>query len=94
MNQAHISKGGRVESFMASLQGVLEVCRTNVPPLRPQTIKEYNYSRQQIHDLLTWEQARKTNNVVLGFSLYKMYGKWLKIAHFCTLDLKYPFQQL
>ena len=32
MNQAHISKGGRVESFMASLQGVLEVCRTNLPP--------------------------------------------------------------
>ena len=32
MNQAHISKGVRVESFMASLQGVLEVCRTNVPP--------------------------------------------------------------
>ena len=41
MNQAHISKGGRVESLMASLQGVLEVCRTNLPPLSPQTIKLY-----------------------------------------------------
>ena len=32
MNQAHISKGVRVESFNASLQGVLEICRTNPPP--------------------------------------------------------------
>ena len=41
INQAHISKGGRVESFMASLQGVLEVCRTNVPPCvrKPLTIE-------------------------------------------------------
>ena len=39
INQAHISKGVRVESFNASLQGVLEICRTNVPPpLCPQTI--------------------------------------------------------
>ena len=32
MNQAHISKGVRVESFTASLQGVLDICRTNLPP--------------------------------------------------------------
>ena len=40
MNQAHISKGGRVESFMASLQGVLEVCRTNVPPCVRKPLKQ------------------------------------------------------
>ena len=32
INQAHISKGVCVESCRASLQGVLEICRTNVPP--------------------------------------------------------------
>ena len=32
INQAHISKGVRLESCTASLQGVLEICRTNPPP--------------------------------------------------------------
>ena len=32
MNQAHISKGVRVESFTALLQGVLDICWTNLPP--------------------------------------------------------------
>ena len=36
INQAHISKGVRVESCTASLQGVLEICRPNAP-LSPQT---------------------------------------------------------
>ena len=42
MNQAHISKGVRVESFMASLQGVLDICRTNLPPCvrKPLTIPD------------------------------------------------------
>ena len=34
INQAHISKGVRVESCTASLQGVLEICRPNGPCVR------------------------------------------------------------
>ena len=47
MNQAHISKGVRVESFNASLQGVLEICRTNLSPCvrKPLRISQANLFR-------------------------------------------------
>ena len=41
INQAHISKGVCVESCRASLQGVLEICRTNVPPCVRKPLNEH-----------------------------------------------------